>query len=367
MNTTLQRVIRFSVITIATIVSLLLFVSLIKYIYPFLLAFIIALFMNPLVALFIRKWKTPRALAVILAMFVFFAVFAGVITLILFQVVAGAGFLLKILPGYFEQFANSSIVFFNDKIIPFFEKATNWFENFENSHQNSLVDSLNKINSEATNWIVSILKSIVENIPSIFSWLPNAAIGILFTFLAVFFISKQWNTLYKFAESNMSESFFLPFRRVVSDVKRAVIGFFRAQLILLSITAVIASIGFMIIGIDYPITLGILVGLGEMIPYIGISSIFIPWITFAFITSNTSLGVSLIIIFSIIITQRMVIEPKILSKNMGLDPLATLFVMFVGLKLMGVVGVLLGTVVLVIITTLFNNGVFRDIRNYILK
>lgn len=60
-------------------------------------------------------------------------------------------------------------------------------------------------------------------------------------------------------------------------------------------------------------------------------------------------------------------EPKVLSSSIGLDPLATLIALFVGFKVVGFLGLILGPVVLVIIKTLHQANVFQDLWNYIIK
>ena len=58
-------------------------------------------------------------------------------------------------------------------------------------------------------------------------------------------------------------------------------------------------------------------------------------------------------------------EPKILSSNIGLDPLATLIALFVGFKTIGFLGLIAGPVVLVLINTLQRANVFRDLWTWI--
>lgn len=91
-----------------------------------------------------------------------------------------------------------------------------------------------------------------------------------------------------------------------------------------------------------------------------------PWIIYTFTTGNISFAVGLSVLYLVVIVQRQIMEPKILSSSIGLDPLATLIALFVGFKLIGFLGLIVGPILLVIIRTLHSAGVFTDIKNFII-
>ena len=362
-----QRVLRASLIVLAIGFTLYFFYASFKYTYPFVIGYIFAMFMNPMVNYFMNKLKMPRILAVILSMLISIAVLTIILIVIIIQIISGAKYLLDILPGFVQEFSHNLAVFFETTILPQFEKISTFYESFGTAQQASMTDSINSLVRDLANLVMSFLKAFIGSLPGLITWLPNVTIGLLFILLATFFISQQWDKLFDFMKETISDRVFSPMVNILRIVKKAVVGFLRAQVVLFFVSGITASIAFSIVGIDHPITMGIIVGIGETIPYIGVVAVFVPWIIFAFITGEIGTAISLIVIFAIIAIQRIIVEPKILSKNMDLNPLATLFAMFVGLKLMGVIGVLLGTVVLVVLTTLYRNGVFGKVRDYIMK
>src|SRR5699024_8701623 len=103
----------------------------------------------------------------------------------------------------------------------------------------------------------------------------------------------------------------------------------------------------------------------EVLPYLGTGTVFIPWIIYQFIVGNYGMVIGLSILYGIVIVQRQLMEPKILSSSIGMDPLATLISLFVGFKLIGFLGLIVGPVVLVLITTLYRAHVFKEIWHYI--
>jgi sporulation integral membrane protein YtvI len=120
------------------------------------------------------------------------------------------------------------------------------------------------------------------------------------------------------------------------------------------------------LGVNYSITIALICGLVDIIPYLGTGTIFIPWIIFEFIAGNTSLAIGLSVLYIIVVVQRQLIEPKVLSSSIGLDPLATLIALFIGFKLIGFLGLIAGPVVLVIFNTLQRANVFKAIWTFII-
>lgn len=142
-------------------------------------------------------------------------------------------------------------------------------------------------------------------------------------------------------------------------------GFIRAQLILMFVTAVIVFIGLLILGVENSWMLAIVVGIAELLPYLGTGTILIPWFVYLFITGDISGGLGIAILYVIIVIIRQMLEPKILSTNMNLNPVAVLISLFAGLQMFGAFGLFLGPVILVLIVILNDVGFFRSIVQFI--
>ena len=155
-------------------------------------------------------------------------------------------------------------------------------------------------------------------------------------------------------------------KNVLHELEKALFGFIRAQLTLISITALIVLVGLLILRVKYAITVSLIIGFVDLLPYLGTGLVFVPWIIYALIVGNFSLALGLGILYTVVIVQRQFMEPKILSSSIGLDPLATLVSIFIGFKLIGFLGFILGPVVLVILRTLYKLHILQDLKDYIL-
>ncbi|MGD6841056.1 sporulation integral membrane protein YtvI [Bacillus infantis] len=366
MNTVyLNRSLRFIVVIGAVLLLLagLFYIS--KVTYPFIIGFAIAFLMNPLVNFLVRKGRMPRALAVLISLILIFAFFAGLITLLIAEIVSGADYLAQVVPNHLETLITYAEDFFAGQLIPLYNQLTSMFNSLDTGQKDTILANIQNVGSRFGATAGSFIQSFFEKIPNILSWFPNAASVVIFSLLATFFISKDWYRLSILGNRLLPEKAKASSATVFTDLKKALFGFVKAQATLVSITAIIILIGLLILRVDYAITIALVTGIVDIIPYLGTGLIFVPWIIYEAIAGEMSTAVGLGVLYVIVLVQRQVMEPKVLSSSIGMDPLATLVALFVGFKTIGFLGLIAGPVVLVIITTLHKAGVFRDLWLYI--
>ncbi len=321
---------------------------------------------NPLVNILEKKIKMPRYLGVFIVLVLVFAVIAGLLTLLIAEIINGSNYLAVNVPEHFEKLVTYIEQYFSAQIIPLYNQLANTFENLDPSQKETISSN---IESFAANVIQSgreVLESILTSIPKAVAWIPNAATVIIFALLATFFISKDWEKLNERFSKLMPKKARESGKSVFIDLRKALFGFIKAQATLISITTVIVLIGLLFLRVEYAITVALLIGIVDILPYLGTGLIFVPWVIYSFFTGDVAFTIGLLVLYIIVIVQRQIMEPKILSSSIGLDPLATLVALFVGFKLFGFLGLIIGPVTLVIGKTLHTANVFRDIWNYII-
>lgn len=118
-------------------------------------------------------------------------------------------------------------------------------------------------------------------------------------------------------------------------------GWFRGQFLLSFTIAVTVSIALLAIGMPYPFLLGIIAGLGELVPMVGL------WIGASVAVlvglSQPAWRLFATIAFYLVImnVEPHWLVPRIMSRAVGLSPLFTIIALLVGIKLLGIVGGLL--------------------------
>lgn len=117
-------------------------------------------------------------------------------------------------------------------------------------------------------------------------------------------------------------------------------------------TMCICTVGFLIMGNPYSILLGIGIGLLDALPIFGTGTVLIPWAIISLLSKDWLYGIGLFILYAITYLLRQVMEAKVMGGKVGLTPLETLISMYVGLKLFGLLGFILGPIGLLIIEDL---------------
>lgn len=335
-------------------------------VYPFIIGWFIAFAMNPLVNLLNRWVRLPRWLASLISLLLFLGVFVAVITLLVSRIIVEI--------SRFANYINQNIDSWIEKIVQILESdqflamidqvslfsAQN--ERLYETIENNLISAGERLSEQITRYITALVETVISLVTS----LPNFALIIVVILLAAFFMSKDWYKLSARTASLFPKAIVARTRNIWIDLKRALFGYVRAQLIMISITAIFIIVGLLIMRVNHAITIGLLIGIVDLLPYLGVGAVMVPWAIILFIQGNISLGIGISVLYAIVLVVRSMIEPKVLATSIGLGALSTLISMVVGLKLFGIVGVVIGPVSVVLAVALFKAHVFQDIRNYIL-
>lgn len=361
----LYSTLRFLYIVAAVVIGIIALYYVSTVTYPFIIAIIVAFLINPFVNFLEKRWKMPRSLAIILSLILIIGIVAGILTLLVAEIISGTNYLANVVPEHFEKLVVYVEDFIASQVIPLYNQLTLIFNNLDTSQQGTILENIQSYGSKIAKNVGDFIKGILQNIPIFLGWLPNAATVLVFSLLATFFISKDWYKLGNGLRKILPQKARTSGKTVFSDLKKALFGFIKAQATLISITTVIVLIGLLILRVEYAITIALIIGLVDILPYLGTGLVFVPWIVYSIVSGNISFAIGLGILYLVVLVQRQIMEPKILSSSIGLDPLATLIALFVGFKLIGFLGLIAGPVILVIFKTLNSAGVFKDIWSFI--
>ncbi len=336
--------------------------------YPFLIGWIVAMLMEPVVRLLERKVKFPRFLGAFLVLFLILSLLLTVLILLVAEIVVELSDLAQKLPSFFNDLGqllyqkfiqqNTALNQIIDTVQTYLQKNPNQQASVQASIQEN-ISALTKAGTMTITDIISGIGNFLGNLPYLITVL-------VFITLATFFISLKWPRLNNSIETTFPERVRSTSRAVFADLKKALVGFIRAQLILITITGIIMYIGLLILQIPYAISIALLVGLADFLPYLGVGAVLVPWIVYLFFVGDIHLAVGLCIVYLVLLIVRQSIEPKLVATNVGLDPLITLIALFVGLSLLGVIGFVVGPTVMVILIALHRANIFRDVWNFII-
>ena len=333
---------------------------------PFIIAWLIALIINPVVNLLENKAKMPRMLAVMLTLSLFVVLVISLLTLLTAKIIIELTQLLNILPTYLNQVQLYISHFLTQEVVlNLFDQLETMVSNLDPVYQDRINDTIRTGIDYITDAVTQLFLFLLNTLLGFFTSLPSTALLLIISFAAALFISKDWYRLKKGLLQRMPQSLADSGYRIWSYLRKATFGFIWAQVILISVTGAIVIGYLMILGIEYAITIGMVMALFDLLPYLGVGTILIPWAAYCFIIGDWRLGVALAFLYLFIAVSRQLLEPKIVGDRVGLDPLLTLVALYVGIQLFGVSGAIIGPVALVILVSFHKANVFHDLWAYI--
>ena len=132
----------------------------------------------------------------------------------------------------------------------------------------------------------------------------------------------------------------------LSEIFNMTIGYVKAQIIMFLINVVIVTTGMVITGMGWwSILIAIGVSIFDLLPVVGSGAVFIPWTIIAIVLKNTRMAICVSSIYVILVLVRMIVEPIILGKKIGLSPLITMLSSIVGFITLGAKGLFVGPIV----------------------
>jgi sporulation integral membrane protein YtvI len=327
--------------------------NIIGFLFPFILIVTFSLILNKPVD-YLEKKKVPRWLGTILSLLIFLSILIGIVVGAVIQLIIGSKILLELLNKNSEKIIDIINNFYEKNVLPIMNSVRESFSSLNVDQKDTLQEKAIEMGQNILGQTVSFIQKFLEIIPVILTALPSIFAGLIFVSLATFFLTKDFHIIKKKIEGKLTEERIKKLKIINNEIKKTVLGFAKAQLTLITITFVIVLIGLFIIGVKYTFLLALIIGLVDILPYIGTGIIFIPWIVGSFIVGDTKVGISLTILYVLVVVQRNIMEPKILSNNIGLDPLSTLLAIYLGFYFFGFLGLIIGPIFLLIGKMVYN-------------
>lgn len=314
--------------------------ALFNYFAPFLTAIVLAMLIEPIVKLF-QRLKLGRGLSVVLAMIIFLGIFVSISAFAVTRLVFELKDLYNSLPSYYNDIYTTSEILIQratDLYLQLTPEATGVVEDL-------LVNAFDKLKV--------VLGQMVTQTPSstiaIIGKFTGAFFSTIVTLLATFFFSKDKALILGFIFRQLTPVWQDKIMTLRKDLFMALVGFLKAQTIILSITFLESFVGLSILGVKYALIFAMIIALVDILPILGTGSIYVPTAILNLLWGNYSTAIYLLVLYGIIITVRYMIEPKIVGTQLGIHPVVALASIFAGLKIVGVAGVILGPTIVVTI------------------
>lgn len=195
--------------------------------------------------------------------------------------------------------------------------------------------------------------------------LPSAAISVVMSVLSAYFFTVDYMTMHNFLQDYMPKGIKRYWKMIKQSMKSAMCGYWKAQCKIEIIMFILLAIGFWILEISTPLLFAAIVALVDFLPLFGAGILLIPWAGILALDKQYSLAVGLLVVWIVTQIFRQVIQPKLVGDMVGLPPIPTLLLLYVGYKLGGFCGLIIVVPLGSILWDMYQAGVFDTLTNSI--
>ena len=300
---------------------------------PFLLGAGLALAAEPLVALLGRK--LPRGAATGMGVTLTFAILALIVTVLCALAVRELGILAAALPELLEAAKGGmeSLELF----------LTDFVMRSPESVRPLLIERVETLFSSGSALLDKGTGALLKLASGVLTTLPDSALGFGTGLIASYMISAKLPRL----RTKLGGDKLRPCLEAARGMKSAVFGWLKAQVKLSGVTWGILTAGFFLLKVRHALLWALAVSLLDAFPLLGTGAVLVPWSLISFLQADTGRAFGLLILYAAVTIVRTTLEPKLIGKQLGLDPLLTLAALYTGYRLWGLMGMLLAPILAV--------------------
>lgn len=190
-----------------------------------------------------------------------------------------------------------------------------------------------------------LLEQVSQKVPgavtTALGWVGNSALALGTGLVAAFLISARLPKLKEGLAQRMPSSWTEKYLPALRRVRKALGGWLKAQLKLAAVTWGIVSVGFVVLRIPYGPAWAALVALVDAVPILGTGTVLVPWALVCLLQGQGLRALGLLCTYAAAAIVRTVLEPRLVGRHLGLDPLVTLAALYLGYRFWGFLGLLL--------------------------
>ena len=310
-------------------------VGTLKYTMPFIIGLITASILKKPTEAIIKKFNIDGNLAASISTLIFYII---TVTLLGFGVVYFCSEIKDLATDGYEYIYDNGA-----NINNFIQDSLSAFENIDESILETLKSNINKLVSDVSNYALDFSMNIVNYIISVISAFPYIISVIIFAILSSFVFLKKFikNDSSRIKNKDyINENEVDKLIKIITEIKDVVFKYIGTYSILILCTFIITFIGFSILKIPYTLLLSLTCMILDILPVVGMVLVFLPLVIIYFFSGKYITVMFLVILFSVIMITRNILEPKLLSSSLELSPLSVLIAIFVGLNVAGFKGMI---------------------------
>ena len=314
---------------------------------PFLLALFFTWLTEPLLRFFHTRCKLPRGVGAILLILLLTGALGGVVAALVWRGWTELSALLENWEDLWYTFQHGYFQLSHtmDKWLAYLPQQTQ--------------ETIWGLSDRLLAWLEELVYSLAPRTTSAVRSISSFVLAFLFFLIAWFFTAADYPHLRQLAHQRLPASV----RRIAHQGKSAFGaafgGYVKAEvLVSLGVTAILL-VGFLLMGQPYWVLLAVVLGILDFIPIIGSGTVMVPWGIALLALGHWERGLAMLAVWGVVCLFRRMVEPKIVGDQTGLHPLLSLFAIYVGMKIGGVLAMILAPVLLLMLRNLWRAGMFH--------
>ncbi len=317
---------------------------------PFVVGWVIALIANPLVRFLDEKIKIRRKAGSAI-------VIVAVLALVVGAVYAIVTALVRQLVGFVMEFPQmwSGMMADLERAGKTLENFTHYFSPQIQEQVTSVLDSLMGFVSGVADGLgtptVAAVGNIAKNIPSVL-------VAVIMCLLSSYFFIAQREEVFQAFRTYMPKGLLEKWAVLSDSMKRAVGGYFKAQLKIEVWMYVLLAAGLLVLRVGYSWLIALVIAILDFFPVLGTGTVLIPWALLKILGGDYRMALGLLIIWGVGQLARQLIQPKIVGDSVGLPALPTIILLYAGYKAGGVGGMILAVPIGIILVNMYQAGFF---------
>lgn len=326
---------------------------LLGYFMPFVIGWLIAMIANPLVRFLESRMKLVRKHGSVLIMVLALVLVIGLGYFLVSRLLYQAFGLVKDLP---EMYAAVSAV-----LEDFFRRFDEFYRFLPPNVMQAWSDFTGNVGQMIGLLLQKAASPTVEAAGNVAMRIPNAMVNVIVTILSAYFFLAERERILELWQRYLPEGGNRYCRKLREDLIQLVTGYFMAQFKIMFMVALILLAGFLVLGIRYAFLLAVLIAVLDFLPLFGTGTVLLPWAAVKLLSGEYMLAAGLAMLYVVSQVTRQMVQPKIVGDSMGLPPLLTLFLLYLGFKARGISGMILAVPLGILAMRLYEYGMFDSL------
>jgi len=299
---------------------------------PFFAGAVIAYLLNPAVT-FLERRGFRRVAAAVTVYILILAAFAGIASYLIPSAYREMIRLTEILPFYtfkIKDYLDTLYIRFSKSLTPEIKEAVR--------------NNIDVIQAYITKKITGAASALIKIFESMINW--------VIAFIISFYLVKDkdyFTNIFKYM---------VPLRKrqevfkLGSQINTALTRFIRGQLMVALFVGILATLGFLMIDLNFALLMGLVTGIANVIPYFGPIIGGVPVAILGLLDSPAKALWAVLVVFVVQQIESGIITPKIVGDSVGIHPVFIILSLFIAAKFFGIAGMLFAVPVAAIIKIL---------------